>query len=267
LVTAPEPLSFYVLTQDSERHLAEILSPLRDVVDDMVVVDSGSRDRTCDLARALGARVVQRRFDNFRDQRQFAVQACRHRWVLFLDSDEVPDPPFVESLAELKRLGFRRPGAAPQAFRIRRRWFVLGREVRAFYPVSSPDFPVRLFRRDQVGLPADCGLIHESLTGYESLGTIGGSVRHDSVHSVEDLYDKVNHYSTLAARDMVRKKGIGSWFGLLVHPLGAWIKWYLRKGSWRDGRIGWICGCYAYDYTYLKYLKTFHECGEPRGKA
>jgi glycosyltransferase involved in cell wall biosynthesis len=266
-MTQPEPLSLYVLTQDSERYLAAILSPLREVADDLLVVDGGSTDRTRDIARDAGARVVQRPFDNFRDQRRFAVESCRYRWILFLDSDEVPDRDFVDSLGSLKASGFRQDGGTPEAFRFRRRWFVLGREVRAFYPVSSPDFPIRLFRRDQVDLPADCGLIHESLTGYGSLGTIGGSVLHYSVHSIEDLYHKVNHYSTLAGRDMVRKKGVGTWLDLLTHPLGAWLKWYLRKGSWRDGRVGWICGRYAFDYTYLKYLKTLYECGEPPARS
>jgi glycosyltransferase involved in cell wall biosynthesis len=260
---APQPLSFYMLTQDSELHLADILGPLREVADEMIIVDAGSRDHTRRIAQDLGARVLERPFDNFRDQRRFALAACRHQWVLFLDADEVPDAAFVADLARLRHNGFRVDGQAPDAFRFKRRWFVLGKEVRAFYPISSPDYPARLFRRDLVDLPADCGLVHESLTGYRTCGVIGGSVLHHSMRTVSEMQRKLDLYSTLAARDMVRRDGVGSWHHLLTHPVAAWLKWYLRKGSWRDGRIGWVCGWYACEYTFLKYLKTFHECSRP----
>src|SRR3982751_6868765 len=99
-------LSCYVLTLNSERRLAEVLSPLRDIADDLLVVDSGSSDRTLDIARSFGARVAFRAFDNFRDQRLFAERECAHDWILQIDSDEVVSAELAQEIRTLKDADF-----------------------------------------------------------------------------------------------------------------------------------------------------------------
>ena len=249
-------LSAYVLTHNSERHLAAVLAPLQGLADEILVVDSGSRDGTRAIADEFGAIWLERPFDHFGAQRNFAQDHCAHDWVLALDSDEVMDAAMAGRLAELKAADFAPAGRTVTAFKLRRRWFLLGREVRCILPVISPDYPVRLFRRDRVRYHEVGNLVHESpegVTGDERVET--GALLHYSSESIDHLFGKLDQYTSLAAREMLRKGQSTTWFGVYSHAFGAWVKWYLRKGGWRDGEVGFVVGIYAFQYTFFKHLK------------
>ncbi len=255
-MSGPAPgLSFYVLTHDSARYLETILTRVRAVADEMLVIDSGSTDATPEIARAAGARFVRRPFESFKDQRTFALAECAHDWVLNLDSDEIPDAALVQSLAALKAAGFRPGGEDLDGFRLRRRWIVLGRAVHAFYPISSPDHPLRLFRRDRVGFTGS-SLVHESPSGYARTRLVSpGEILHLSAASPDELARKLELYTSLAARDLGARRPGASRGAAWVHALAAFFKWSVVKQGWRDGRVGLALGKYALDYTFLKYRK------------
>jgi len=248
-------LSCYLLTLNSSRYLERIISPIRSTIDDLLVVDSGSSDTTEEIVKKLGGRFVYRRFDNFVKQRQFAIDQCKHKWVLCLDSDEIPDEQFAKALAELRESAFAMSGTEHDAYRIKRRWFVLGREVRVYYPISSPDYPVRLFNREVVGFENEIKNVHETIGGFESAAYMDGSVLHFSIESTEELYRKMVLYTTLAADDLRNKGKKSGWPAVIVHSIGAWLKWYIKKSGWKDGRVGFILGRYAFRYTFQKYYK------------
>lgn len=263
-----EPLSWYVLTYNSARRLDAVLAPLREVVDDLLVVDSGSEDATREIAARHGARVVVRPLDTFARQRAFALERCRYRWVLCLDSDEVPDAELVHALRSLKQAGFRQAGAAPDAFRVCRRWFFLGREVHAFYPIRSPDYPIRLFRKDRGGFGPEARLVHESPKGFRAVARLPGSIAHYSCDSLAELDAKLERYTALAALDLMRRGMRGaSRPEIALRAAGAFLKWYLAKGGWRDGHRGWILGRYAFAYTWRKYARFRRGAGTPAAPA
>lgn len=257
----PAQLSCCVLTFDSEKYLADVVGPIRYLVDDLVIVDSGSTDRTEDIARDFDARFIAHPLESFPAQRTFALDSCRNNWVLELDSDELPDATFVASLTELKAGGFRGISNNPGGFKIRRRWFVLGREVHAFYPISSPDFPLRLYRRDKVGYRDAASSVHEEAYGVKTQEVIGGSVKHFACDSRADLERKLELYTLLAATDMARRGVRPRWWKTLAGPSAAWLKWYIRKGGWQDGWVGLVLARYAHDYTRLKYRKLRERTG------
>lgn len=256
-----EKLSCYILTFNSEKYLASVIRPLRELIDDLVIVDSGSVDKTEEIAKQFGARFIVRQLDNFSLQRRFALDSCQNRWVLSLDSDEVPDETFVQSLAKLKKERFLFNQKEVDAYKIKRCWLVLGQEIHSFYPIESPDYPVRLFNKDKVTFDNDGKSVHESPNGYDqfNIGLVEGSVLHYSCNSVHELYQKMNLYSTLAAADLHKKGKKGNWLSILGHPPFAWVKWYIMKQGWKDGLIGLLLGRYAFDYTYQKYLKLKYD--------
>jgi glycosyltransferase involved in cell wall biosynthesis len=258
-VSGAEPLSWYVLTYNSERHLDAVLTSVRELVDDLVIVDSGSHDATRDIAARHGARFTVRQLDSFSTQRAFALDLCRHPWVLCLDSDELADAELVHGLERLKRNGFRLEQTRPDAFRVRRRWFFLNREVHAFYPIKSPDYPIRLLRKDRGGFGSGSRPVHESPKGFASVARMPGSIAHYSCDSVDDLYAKLDRYTALAARDLRARGVTAGWLEIYLRAVAAFVKWYVAKGGWRDGSLGWVLGRYAFDYTYRKYLKLRHD--------
>src|SRR6478752_2489012 len=119
----PAPLSCYLLTFNSEKYLPQILAALQPIADDLVLVDSGSTDGTAQIAEKYGARFIYRKFDNFKNQRNFAQDQCQHSWVFNLDSDEVPTAACIEAIAELKAKNFETETNGPDAYRIERHWY------------------------------------------------------------------------------------------------------------------------------------------------
>lgn len=251
-------LSCYVLTKDSQRRLREVLSSIQGVVDDIVVVDSGSTDGTLDIVKEFGVRLAVREFDNFREQREYALSLCRHDWVLELDSDEVVSTALAGRLAALKLNGFAPDGRTPDAFGIRREWFVLGRKVHCFYPSRCPDRPVRLYRRSVFGYRSARG-VHEALSGRGWVLPIAEPILHYTCDSIDQMYAKINQYSTLAALEMHREGRTSSWLGILVYPWVVWFKFYVLYGGWRDGGLGVVHGRYVRDSVWQKLVKLKYD--------
>jgi glycosyltransferase involved in cell wall biosynthesis len=245
------PLSVYILTYNSERHLDSVLAAAKRVADDLLVVDSGSKDATLEIAARHGARVVHRRFDNFRAQRLFANSQCLYQTVMFFDSDEIASEALINEITALKASGF-----AHDAYGVRRDWVVMGKRVHAVIPVGCPDYPIRIYHRDKADFTEHS--VHETPIGHESAGRIESPVMHHTFESDSELKRKLDLYSDLAAADLhVRRKSIGLlWFKKWTSPLGAFGKWYIRRGNWRDGRVGLKLGIYAVAFTYRKYRKA-----------
>jgi len=250
-----EKLSVYILTHNSEKLLEEVMQPLHEIADDLLVVDSGSTDSTPDVARKFGARFIQHPLVSFKDQRNFAHNACLHDWVLALDSDEVVSEDFVKEVTAMKKEGF-----AHNAYTITRFWIVQGMQVRSIYPIDSPDDPVRLIDRRKVHFGTRSGNVHESVEGYDSLGVINGPVYHYTFGCDDEINRKLHKYTALAALDIARNPKASRWyFPLMAHyrlylsPPAAWYKWYIRHQGYKDGKIGRKLGKYAFQYTYLKY--------------
>jgi glycosyltransferase involved in cell wall biosynthesis len=237
-----------------------VLESARSVADELLVIDSGSTDATLNIAERRGARILSRRFDNFRDQRVFAENHCAHRWILQLDSDEVLSEALQEEIRDLKHRDFDR-GLSPQpeAFSIPRCWYFLGQPVRAVYPIVTPDSVVRLFCRDNM-THRGSRVIHEAV-GYQvrHVVPLRSPLLHYTADTVDDLYAKIGLYTQLAAQDMAMRGVKASWLRVQVYPWLIWIQWHLVKGGWRDGEAGRILSRYARDTVYLKYLKLRHD--------
>ena len=258
-------LSCYILTLDSERRISQVLESVRNIADEILIIDSGSKDTTLDRAASYGARILHRKFDNFRDQRIFAESHCAHNWVLALDSDEVLSGTLQTSIRTIKLNTLScDPDTPPDAFAMQRDWFFLGKPVRNFYPVRTPERVIRLFRRDKA-THFGSRIIHEQLqVNNLNIKTLPGSILHYSCDSIHDLYGKVNLYTSLAALDM-HKRGIKpNWIKTNIYPWVIWAQWQILYRGILDGREGLILGKYIRDTTYLKYLKLTElrqQCG------
>jgi glycosyltransferase involved in cell wall biosynthesis len=250
-------VSCYLLTHNSERRLQEVLSSVEGVADEVIIVDSGSTDATKDIAAGFGARVIYRRFDDFTAQRTFAVAQCRNDWVLSIDSDEVLSPSLAETLRRWKDSFDASIPGAPDAFGIRREWYALGRRVRCFYPSTCPDFPIRLFRKGSATYTPNRS-VHENMSRFARAEVINEPLLHYTCDSVDQLYGKVNLYTTLAAADL-RKTRRPSHLRIAIMPAAIWFKWYVVNGGWRDGMVGAILGRYVYDTVYQKLIKARYD--------
>lgn len=254
-------LSTYILTKNNEQYIEEILTQLSKCADEIVVLDSGSTDATLDIvSRFPLTKVFHRPFDNFKDQRIFAASLCQYDSVFYVDSDEIPDETLVNTLNKMKT---ELTDLGTCGYGVTRYWFVMGRPVHSIYPIESPDHDIRLFDRRHVSFDTQSNIVHETLGGYTETRLLDGSLTHRTFHTRQELREKAEQYSGLAAQDMIRRKRKISRINTYLNPVAAFIKWYFFKLGFLDGRVGLLTGAYAYRYTKLKYRKAIQMINKP----
>ncbi|MBI3897128.1 MAG: glycosyltransferase family 2 protein [Gammaproteobacteria bacterium] len=249
-------LSVCLLTFNSERLLEECLKPLLQIADELIVVDSGSSDKTLVILAANGVKSTYRKYTTHADQMNYATTLARHNWVLCMDSDEVLDDATVVNIRTLKQNELNDESVA---YRISRFWRVLNRPVHAIYPVSSPDYPVRLFHRGRARF--NDSPVDDKVMGFDSTRVIAGHVAHDTFYSLHEVFHKLNAYTSRLCQFRKVSPSLARAF---LNPWFAFIKWYFFKKSWKDGRVGVVSGVYAFLYTFLKYFKAWYSAGEKR---
>jgi glycosyltransferase involved in cell wall biosynthesis len=240
-----EPLSVVIITKNAASQLAACLESAS-FAEETLVVDSGSDDCTAELAAKLGARVLQKReWLGFGPQKQFAVEAARHDWVLCLDADErVSEHLQMNILAALA-------APAASAYAMRRCNRFLGRWLR--HGEGYPDWSLRLFDRRSARWSDDP--VHEKVIASGAIGTLEGDLLHESAESLETYLAKQNRYSSLAAEEALAQGRRASVAQLLLSPLLRFIKFYFFRLGLLDGLPGLVhilVGCGA---SFAKYAK------------
>jgi hypothetical protein len=240
------PLSAVLIAQNEEKTVKGALASVA-FCDEIVLVDSGSSDRTRELAAQAGARViVNAPWPGFVAQRDLAVRAARHDWVLALDCDERVSAVLRDEIEALRRQGFGAGG-----YRMPRVAFYLGRSIRGtdWYP----DWQVRLFDRTRAGWQGD--LVHESVAVRGAVGRLRGEIEHHPYADISDHLRKIDSYTTLWAR---QAHGAGRSSNMLDVCAGAgwaFFRNYLLKRGFLLGSPGLLVSVLNTHYTFAKLAK------------
>jgi glycosyltransferase involved in cell wall biosynthesis len=238
------PLTLVVITRDAGAQLEECLASAAFAAE-TIVVDSGSRDDTVEIARRLGARVVSHEWLGFGPQKNFAVKQAAHDWVLCLDADERVSQELERSL--------RAAMIEPQhgAYAMARRNRFLGRWLA--HGEGYPDWSVRVFDRRRARWSEDA--VHEHVLAEGSVGRLDGDLLHASGESLEAYLAKQNRYTTLQAEAMHARGERFSFLRLLLSPPIRFLRFYVLRGGFLDGTAGLVhiaIGCFN---SFCKYSK------------
>ena len=243
-----QPLSVVIITLNAAAQLDACLHSAR-FADEIVVVDAGSTDGTPALAERHGAKVIHQDWLGFGRQKQFAVAAASHDWVLCLDADERVTPELQASIENALK------SPSSTAFRFPRCNRFLGRYLK--HGEGYPDWSLRLFDRRQAGWSADA--VHEKVETRGPIGDLAGDLLHDSAESLASYLSKQNRYTTLAA-EMALAAGKRSSFGrIALSPVVRFIKFYFIRQGFRDGLPGLVhiaIGCFN---SFIKYSKMLER--------
>jgi glycosyltransferase involved in cell wall biosynthesis len=239
-------LSVIVITRDSADIIARCLESVA-WADEIVVVDSGSRDRTVEICRSRGAKVhAAPDWPGFGPQKNRALDLATGSWVLSLDSDEWITP---ELRSEIER-AMAAPGDA-SAFAIPRRSSFCGRFMR--HSGWWPDYVVRLFRRGSARFSDD--LVHERVIVNGATGRLTAPIQHEAGRDLHQMVDKINHYSTAGAAMRHREGRRSSLTAAVWHGVWAFVRTYFFRLGFLDGREGFLLAVINAENSYYRHAK------------
>ena len=222
-----------------------------------MVVDSGSRDDTAEIARQHGARVIVRPFSGYRSQKQAAVDAATHDWVLCLDADEWIDAGLRQAILAARDAGF--PDAA--GYRFARLSDYFGRPLR--HGNAYPDRVLRLFDRRRGGWRGQRE-VHERVSVDGAVATLAGDLRHTPYRSLAEQLAKTERYARMMAEHDHARGKRASLAKLVLAP--AWRFWrgYLLRGGFLDGWHGLVYAYVRANYVRQKTIMLWLlERGQP----
>jgi len=248
-------LSIAIITLNEENNLPDCLASVA-FADEVVVIDGGSHDRTCDIARSAGAHVIESLdWQGFGVQKNRAIDACTGEWVLSIDADErVPEPLRDEILMALRAPAF-------DVYEMPRSSYYCGRFMR--HSGWWPDYVRRLFRRGTARFsPAP---VHESLQTDRNVGRLRTPLEHWSFRTMEDVLDKVNRYSSLSAPTALQRGHRPTIMTAILHGVSAFIRTYFLRRGFLDGSHGFMLAVSNAEGSYYRYIKAMLIEQQPRG--
>lgn len=251
-----EKLSVTIITLNEEDYIRDALESIK-WADEIVVVDSGSTDKTLDICREYTDKVYSNKWPGFVAQKNFATDKASHRWILSIDADER----VTAKLAEEIRGQLSSPQA--DAYYFPRRVFYLGRWIN--YSGWYPDFKVRLFDRKKCRWEGK--YIHESVKVNGHTEYFKADLAHYTYKDISHHVRTMNSFTSISAREYYEKGKSCGLSNILFRPPFTFMKKYILKQGFRDGLPGFIIAVSTAYYVFLKYvklweLKNIKDCKE-----
>lgn len=256
-------ISATIVTLNEERNLPRALESLI-VVDEVVVVDSGSTDRTVEIARAYGAKVAVNAWPGYAAQKNFAASLAAHDWILAIDADEALSELLQAEIMELRgglgaAVGSAVRGGATAAgppqvagFCFPRRAQYLGGWIH--HSGWYPDAKIRLYDRRNAHWAGD--YVHESVQTDGPVAALAGDLHHFTCDSLDEHRRTMDRYTTLAAAELRARGKRSSALRAVLSPPATFLKTYLLQQGFRDGYRGYLIARMAARYVALKHSKA-----------
>jgi hypothetical protein len=242
-----QELSVVIITFNEEKTIGKCIASVREVANEIIVLDSYSTDKTIDIARSAGALVYQQTFKGYGPQKNAALQHSKYDLVLSLDADEILNSTLVQAIsAEKKALSY-------DAYMMNRCTNYCGKFIR--HGSWYPDKKVRLFNKRIAKWSDD--LIHEKIEipTHATIKELKGDILHYSYHNIAEHVTQNNNFSTLSSEFLFTKGYRTNLFKILINPVWAFILSFFLRGGFRDGIYGFIVAVNISHLTFLKHTK------------
>jgi len=247
-------LAVIILTRNEEANIEAAIESVA-FADEILIIDSGSTDRTQELAAKMGARVITHPMDEegFAGQRNFALTQTKANWVFYLDADERITS---EAKTEIQQVVNQNK---QYAYKIKRVNIVFGQPMK--YGEHRPDWCMRLFPRETVHWN---GVVHESPYTQLPVERLRFVLHHYTYTDWHRYFEKFNQYTTLMATRMYEQGKQAMFLDILIHPIFAFFRFYILRLGLLDGKQGLIFALNHYFYTMTKYVKLYYKQREER---
>ena len=237
-------LSVIIITKNEAHSIGKCLESVA-WADEIVVIDSGSSDATVEICTAFGAKVHVMDWPGFGPQKNRALDLATGDWILSLDADEIVTPELAHEIAHAVSTG------SAQAYDFPRSSSYCGRFMR--HGGWWPDRITRLFSRNCARFSDD--LVHEKLVVNGITESLASPLLHIAFTDPEEVLRKIDQYSTAGACMMAERNKKATLASAILHGLWTFIRTYILKAGFLDGREGFMLAVSNAEGTYYRYLK------------
>ncbi len=250
----PIPLSVFIITKNEADRISEVIKAVKPIADEILVIDSGSEDDTCKVAQEMGATVIFNQWNGYGAQKIFGENQCRNKWILNIDADEEVS---AELASEIQQLFAQGKIEDFCGFRVR--------IVNKFRFEKKPNKwayyynQLRLYNKDLAGFKNST--VHDSVElknqqNEAKIGQLNGIIYHQSFRSFEHWIEKINSYSSMQAKDSLKKGKNVSSLKISLVPLFAFLKAYVVRRYFIYGFDGLIYSSLFAFSRFVKAIKT-----------
>lgn len=240
-------LSVVIIAGNEERNIGRCLHSVKAIADEIVVVDSISADRTQEICRSYGVRLIQNAWPGYVEQKNYALSHATNQWVLSLDADEALSSELKQSILSVL------DNPIADAYSMNRLTNYCGQWIK--HGGWYPDRKIRLFNRhnvkwggmnphDRIIMPPAAKVLH-----------INGDILHYSYYTLSDHIQQIDHFSDVAAQALYEKGVRSNLLKLILKPYVRFIKSYFLKGGFRDGYYGYLIARNSAFASFARYSK------------
>lgn len=248
-------LSVVLATYNEEKNISKSLKSIKDIADEIVVVDGSSEDKTREIARSLGAKVTKtQNLPMFHINKQLAIDKANGDWILQLDADEVVDEELRGQISKVIN-----KGSKYSAYLLKRKNFFLRKWLKK--GGQYPDPVIRLFKRGKAHLPQKS--VHEQMKVDGEVGKLQGHLLHYTAPTFSRYLTNANRYTSLTAEEMKNDKEKISFFNIIKYiitkPFITFISLYIRHKGFIDGFEGFIFALFSGLHWPIAYMKYWEK--------
>ena len=243
-------LSVFIIAKNEADRIKQVILAVKEIADEILVIDSGSSDKTCEIALQAGAKVMFNQWNGYGVQKIFGESQCRNKWILNIDADEEVSE---ELVAEIREIFLAKKHQNFHGFRMRivNKFRFESRPKKLAYYYNQ----LRLYNKDFAGFKNST--IHDSVELKEKnpqkIGQLKNIIFHQSFRSLEHWIEKINSYSSMQAADSFKKGKNASYLKIITVPTFAFLKAYIVRRYFIYGFDGLI---YSYLFAFSRFAKA-----------
>ena len=243
-------ISAVIITLNEEKNIKRCLNSLK-WTDEIIVIDSGSTDKTCDIAKKMGVKVFHNPWPGYGMQKCFGIEKTTHPWVIVIDADEEVTQELAKNIKSAIK-----SASENSCYKLKRSAYFLGKKIK--HGDWGRDWVIRVFPKATFNWSKDP--VHEGLLAYKNEAfDLTGELLHHTQDSIHQALNKINHYSTLSADMLIKKGKKSNLLKAILKSKWTFFRAYIIRLGFLDGKVGYVIAKNAEIHTYYKQLKLVYK--------